>query len=126
VREGVLSLLLAGELVIRHLGKACGQPRYYRCRMPLMDPWKRYRLLACIAVMVGILGAGVWGRLNAPQPTRVIVDGVVYDVEIEPPPPTNPLDRIRRECWPHGEHWPPAEREQFRGGVGYDEFPPEP
>jgi hypothetical protein len=32
-----------------------------------MDPWKRYRLLACIVVMLGIMAAAAYGMLR-PRP----------------------------------------------------------
>jgi hypothetical protein len=79
-----------------------------------MDPWKRYRLLACIAVMVAILAAGIYSRLRwgvseapygwlrppAPPPWQ-------YEWGPEGIPQTaNPFDRL-------GQFWREHERKRL-------------
>ena len=60
--------------------------------MPRMDPWKRYRLLACIVVMLGMLATGLIGRLYmSPEPPCDPVDYPVWNDRS-----TNPFDRLAR------------------------------
>jgi hypothetical protein len=63
-----------------------------------MDPWKRYRLLACIAVILAIFAAGVYGWLNPPPPPERPPpwDARGWEFFIERRP-ANPLERLEWE-----------------------------
>jgi hypothetical protein len=86
-----------------------------------MDPWKRYRLLACIAVIVAILGAGIYGHFNAPPPE--IVDWSFGRPYPDPKPPRNANPFVTLHIYYHCkakidgylEEMEPKERASYRG-----------
>src|SRR5687768_17370110 len=59
--------------------------------MARMDPWKRTRLLACIALMLGMLAVGVYARVRwAVWDAPFLSAWNVY-------PGSNPFDRMRED-----------------------------
>jgi hypothetical protein len=74
-----------------------------------MLPWKRFRLLACLAAMLLMLGFGGfalvrWGVTEAPYGTygtgSWMIDADGFGVrEIKKPDPPNPFVRLQREGW---------------------------
>jgi hypothetical protein len=66
-----------------------------------MDPWKRFRLLACLAVMLGMLAAGgfarlMWGVPEAPYGIWFDHPDLVDSRSNQVPRTGNPLEELHR------------------------------